>query len=428
MNRFNSISKNHGGFTLVELLVVIAIIGMLIALLLPAVQAAREAARRMQCGNNLKQLGLAVHNFHDTQNRLPCFTDDPVFVQNRLSRFSFLYALFPFMEQTAAYDSVLSANSRRTTPRTGNYELASWEEPFTAANSPTSSNYPTLLCPSDGNAGLWVDSGSYGNEGSTKSSYRGSLADVMVRSGTSTRDSSLRSWLRVGPARVNTSGPTPTPNTYNAGEVDLSVFMDGTSNTVLITEGVLYDGTAGGTAQSRGVDFRANVVTATYFYNQPPTNCLNLKGAGRRTVPSAVPRGNGDFGPGWRAYDVTYTYNVGVFTLLPPNSPSCSNTTNYGGVSASSEHSGGVQTVFADGSTRFISDTIHTKNLSVAIRATTAADFGWTAWPAGNHDNWVPARPIANTTGGADAVAGQPFSYGVWAELGAVNDGAAPSL
>lgn len=93
-------SRNRPGFTLVELLVVIAIIGVLIALLLPAVQQAREAARRMQCSNHLKQLGLALHNYHDTNGAFPMAT----YVNNTNRPASWLVRIWPFIEQSAAYD------------------------------------------------------------------------------------------------------------------------------------------------------------------------------------------------------------------------------------------------------------------------------------------------------------------------------------
>jgi prepilin-type N-terminal cleavage/methylation domain-containing protein len=92
--------RRQTAFTLVELLVVIAIIGMLIALLLPAVQAAREAARRMQCSNHLKQIGLAIHNFHDS---LQGIVPQGVYNHNRVSGFGLLY---PFIEQDSLYNII----------------------------------------------------------------------------------------------------------------------------------------------------------------------------------------------------------------------------------------------------------------------------------------------------------------------------------
>jgi prepilin-type N-terminal cleavage/methylation domain-containing protein len=136
-------TKRHG-FTLVELLVVIAIIGILIALLLPAVQAAREAARRMECSNNLKQLALAMHNYHGAFGCLPahsyCFTDKPWGWDTTAACHTWIESLFPFIEQQAVFDQ-LDFN-RRTTEGVN-------PSVFTGLV------IPNLLCPSDPDSGLF---------------------------------------------------------------------------------------------------------------------------------------------------------------------------------------------------------------------------------------------------------------------------------
>ncbi|MFI4875447.1 MAG: DUF1559 domain-containing protein [Blastopirellula sp. JB062] len=103
-NRFNVAPAGaRSGFTLVELLVVIAIIGVLIALLLPAVQQAREAARRMQCTNNLKQLGLAVHNYHDTFRVIP---PSEIWKSGRSTNWGSGVLMLPFLEQSSLHDEL----------------------------------------------------------------------------------------------------------------------------------------------------------------------------------------------------------------------------------------------------------------------------------------------------------------------------------
>src|SRR5947207_11194401 len=111
----NCSRQRPGGFTLVELLVVIAIIGVLVALLLPTVQMAREAARRSSCQNNLHQIGIAIHNFHDARNSLP-----PLRVSNNQA--SWFVLIMPYMEQgnisqlwtfSALYSSTTNAPGRQ---------------------------------------------------------------------------------------------------------------------------------------------------------------------------------------------------------------------------------------------------------------------------------------------------------------------------
>jgi prepilin-type N-terminal cleavage/methylation domain-containing protein len=127
---------NNRAFTLVELLVVIAIIGLLIALLLPAVQAARESARRMQCTNHLKQFGLALHNFHDSRKGVPPTTPGWARPTTHL-------VLFPFIEQTAAWDELLRVSDNLA----GQTDPAAWDELSETTQNGIGS-VPHMKCPS----------------------------------------------------------------------------------------------------------------------------------------------------------------------------------------------------------------------------------------------------------------------------------------
>jgi prepilin-type N-terminal cleavage/methylation domain-containing protein len=192
-------NKSHRGFTLVELLVVIAIIGILVALLLPAVQSAREAARRMQCGNNFKQIALAMHSYHTAQRSLP------VGAASRHYGTWFL-AVLPYVEQTSLADKYVS---------TATYNGAT--------NTPTLAfRVPALSCPSDSPTSSYKGMANYNigvNLGNT-SNFRTTPLNGVT--------------FKTGPFYSNDNGGNPADP--NSPAYRLDDIRDGTTNTLLLLE------------------------------------------------------------------------------------------------------------------------------------------------------------------------------------------------
>lgn len=142
---------NRRGFTLIELLVVIAIIAILVALLLPAVQQARAAARRSQCKNNMKQIGIALHNYHETLNVFPMGSH----VRSSLAWGSLVY-LLPYIEQAQAYEAIDFEQTNCCTM------VKAYQAMSPALPEPQSLKVPAYQCPSDPNAGREMLSGPSG--------------------------------------------------------------------------------------------------------------------------------------------------------------------------------------------------------------------------------------------------------------------------
>lgn len=306
------------GFTLVELLVVIAIIGVLVGLLLPAVQAAREAARRMSCSNNLKQIGLALHNYHDTFNQFPYSvmnsgsitsgSAQPAPGQVRNHRGWLL--VLPFIEQQNLQEQLnLSLATGAYTRDSNSIDGPLPGEPGNPNDLVVSTPVETFLCPSDANPTNYTSTGS--------ANYSISPGTTTLRGAFTNYDFSVRrtsSWDRNWEEHNFVERRL-------FGQNDSSKFrdiVDGTSNTVAVCE-----------------TLRAtrNGVSQTWGYAK------------------------------WVGHGVDLTYSRGInFHLCcswdsPPFERSWRPSQLGDWSTAGSLHPGGAQVTFADGSVHFISET-----------------------------------------------------------------------
>jgi prepilin-type N-terminal cleavage/methylation domain-containing protein/prepilin-type processing-associated H-X9-DG protein len=318
-------TRRQTGFTLVELLVVIAIIGVLVALLLPAVQAAREAARRMSCSNNLKQFGLALQNFHDTYNGFPVGMPD-----DDTNNLGWGTLILPYMEQGNAYNTMSQKIAADTSPsgqrmitimerRAANIDT--WDQlRVDQHNTITKTILPGFLCPS--NALAKKDNNNFG-----ASHYVGNAGTTTHQ----TVDWGCAKWK----ARNQTGMLLFDNDNYETVMVSMGDCRDGTSNTFLVGEvgrsqnvypGKVANGNfplwaGGNNDQGCNTKFMAShlrLADATYYINRPPVNFTSGAASGD-----------------WHESDMCF----GSF------------------------HTGGAQFVFVDGSVHFLQQTVNTTTL-----------------------------------------------------------------
>jgi prepilin-type N-terminal cleavage/methylation domain-containing protein/prepilin-type processing-associated H-X9-DG protein len=306
-----TLTRRRSGFTLVELLVVIAIIGVLVALLLPAIQAARESARRTQCTNKMRQLGIALQNYHDTNKKLPIGCqgrnlDDPgLAYSGGPIRTAFAVLLFPFIEEGALFQQYDFRNSTLNQA--------------TVANSPFAVAQPCYTCPSDEpqqctacDSGKSVDfKGNYGiNWGPWSFDCQFMDPTTQTRAAKCTTDSHIAARLHNAPFHIQ----------YGA---KLSQISDGTSKTFAMLEMVQVPQIT--TCDRRGriwnEDFGCYQISARYTPNSSSNDGSNCQDRSD--------------------YHCTETSSVQEGRLM-----------------SRSRHPGGVNVVMCDSSVHFISDSV----------------------------------------------------------------------
>jgi prepilin-type processing-associated H-X9-DG protein len=332
----------------VELLVVIAIIGVLIGLLLPAIQAAREAARRMQCSNNMKQWVLAAHNHHDAYTYLPSQFS---YGSNVISdRFGVNYQLLPFMERQTLLDAI---NAHATAP---------WLPSISSIRTiPVS----TLLCPDDPEGNQVAMLGGSHNHQGARTNIVICIADGAARVD-STNDSPNKV-THVGNDYVLTPKSTGTGDLTHRSlfhwykRSKFKEVPDGLSNTIVISESVSgnwnNDQIRGSVAVYPGIDLGTWV--------SKPSLCMNIRNGNTYSWGTGISNLNH---PRCGNYLDSLNISVAFNTIMPPNAPSCvkyqQEAYQVGFLAPTSFHTGGVNCGFLDGSVHFISDYIDTNGLS----------------------------------------------------------------
>jgi prepilin-type N-terminal cleavage/methylation domain-containing protein/prepilin-type processing-associated H-X9-DG protein len=343
------IPRSRRGFTLIELLVVIAIIAVLIALLLPAVQAAREAARRAQCVNNLKQIGLGLHNYHSSNNTFPLggsrnpfsfpgvYDDgnaDPNSGSPPWDAWSAHALMLPYMEQQPLYAAI-----------NFNYGSGARGDIAGAVNNTVyNTRIAAFLCPSDGNAGKECICSYFTSAGTTS---------INCCNGNS----------RNGSGVFN----------YELG-ASIADISDGTSNTIAFSESATSDpagaprpGAKGNStgAVSGGTAFNAIDVSTLGGVNIGNAVAMVRGDAQLCTIKFVSPGGTGGYN-GYRWGNGAYGYSM-FNTVMTPNMTKwsacrmdcCVQALHAHYINASSYHPGGVNACMADGSVKFIKDTIN---------------------------------------------------------------------